>query len=744
MRMEDNGNRMQNQGLVPYLSPMGAWAFALGTSVGWGSLVITSSTYLSQAGPVGSILGLLIGAVIMMIVARNYHYLINRYPDAGGAYYYARETFGYDHGFLTAWFLMLTYLAMFWANATSLPLFARYFLGDLFQFGFRYSVFGYDVYFGEALLSIAAILLIALLCTKQRGASTGIMIGLACLFALAIIICFVVAFGKHGQTDFTFQPLLLPEKSGFSQVILIACISPWAFIGFENISHSSAEFTFPHKKVFRVLAVAVISATLLYLFVTLLSVSAYPPEYDSWLAYINDHGNIAGIRGIPAFYAAQYYLGRKGIILMILALLALIVTSLIGNIVALSRLFYRLALDGIFPKRIARLNRHHVPGQAILVIALISCVLPFFGRTAIGWIVDVTTLGATIIYGFVSASTLKMANISGEKREMTTGLIGLIAMIAVALYLLLPNLFSAGSMSNESYILFTVWSIIGFIFFGRILKRDQNRHFGKSIIVWIALLSLILFTSLVWMNQTTVSSTENVITNVREHISDDPDDPEETAYIEDQIAMLHRANTRSMVLVIALFGVSLVTLLNIYSQMRKRADQSEEELWLVKDMANKDPLTGVKSKHAFVEKEKEINARIAAGDVVDFSLVVCDVNGLKHINDTLGHKAGDEYICAASALICGLFQHSPVYRIGGDEFVVLMTGQDFADRMRIMETLNRQVEENILSEKVVVSAGLSDFRAGEDSLLHDVFERADARMYQRKKELKDMGARTRS
>ena len=163
-------SEMHDNSLKPYVSPLGAWAMALGTSIGWGSLVVTSNTYLLQAGPWGSLLGMLVGAIVMLIISRNYHYMINCFPSAGGAYAYAKETFGYDHGFLMAWFLGLTYVAMFWANVSSLPLFARYFLGDLFQFGFSYTVFGYEVYLGEALLSMAAIVLIALLCMRRRKA----------------------------------------------------------------------------------------------------------------------------------------------------------------------------------------------------------------------------------------------------------------------------------------------------------------------------------------------------------------------------------------------------------------------------------------------------------------------------------------------------------------------------------------------------------------------------------------------
>ena len=168
------------------LSRTGAWAFSIGTSIGWGSLVVTSNTYLAQAGPWGSAIGMLLGGVVMVIVSLNYAYLMNVYPDAGGAYTYSREVLGHDYGFLTAWFLSLTYLAILWANTTSIPLFARYFIGDVFKFGRLYALFGYDVYLGEALLSMAALLLVALLCARFKRAMAKAMILMALAFTAGL------------------------------------------------------------------------------------------------------------------------------------------------------------------------------------------------------------------------------------------------------------------------------------------------------------------------------------------------------------------------------------------------------------------------------------------------------------------------------------------------------------------------------------------------------------------------------
>ena len=135
--------------------------------------------------------------------------------------------------------------------------------------------------------------------------------------------------------------------------------------------------------------------------------------------------------------------------------------------------------------------------------------------------------------------------------------------------------------------------------------------------------------------------------------------------------------------------------------------------------------------------------RDAAGTQKPFAIAVCDVNGLKHINDTLGHKAGDDYIRSAARFIGDIFTHSPVFRMGGDEFVVILTDRDFDSRGELMKTLHDESVRHIAEGQVVVSGGISDFIPGEDVSSHAVFDRADALMYEEKKALKSLGAKTR-
>ena len=168
--------------------------------------------------------------------------------------------------------------------------------------------------------------------------------------------------------------------------------------------------------------------------------------------------------------------------------------------------------------------------------------------------------------------------------------------------------------------------------------------------------------------------------------------------------------------------------------------RKDVELNSAKDLAFKDSLTGVKSKHAYLEKENQLNQMIKEGAALQFAVASCDVNGLKKVNDTLGHQAGDELLRSACKQICDAFAHSPVFRIGGDEFTVIVDGGDYEARQGILTAFKQLAEENLKEKKAVVSVGMSDYMPGQDSSVQDIFVRADANMYEHKKHLMSMGA----
>ena len=95
-----------------------------------------------------------------------------------------------------------------------------------------------------------------------------------------------------------------------------------------------------------------------------------------------------------------------------------------------------------------------------------------------------------------------------------------------------------------------------------------------------------------------------------------------------------------------------------------------------------------------------------------------------------------KYIKDSCCIICRQFQHSPVFRIGGDEFVALLEGEDFKNREALIETFNLQMEENLHNGREVISCGMEEFDPEHDINFSNIFERADKKMYSRKRILK--------
>lgn len=179
-------------------------------------------------------------------------------------------------------------------------------------------------------------------------------------------------------------------------------------------------------------------------------------------------------------------------------------------------------------------------------------------------------------------------------------------------------------------------------------------------------------------------------------------------------------------------------------QIESMQSELRTQIAHVHGQAYRDALTGVKSKQAYLEMEQALDEKLSIGELSPLAIVVCDVNGLKIINDTLGHKAGDEYIRKSCAMVCDIFSHSPVYRVGGDEFVALLTGRDYENRAALMHELHKQSSDHIATQETIVSGGVAEYVAGQHQCIREIFEQADANMYKEKMLLKSLGAVTRA
>ena len=166
----------------------------------------------------------------------------------------------------------------------------------------------------------------------------------------------------------------------------------------------------------------------------------------------------------------------------------------------------------------------------------------------------------------------------------------------------------------------------------------------------------------------------------------------------------------------------------------RQEEEYERRLAQAQREANLDALTGVKNRHAYLETEERLDSQIAEHRVSDFAIVILDVNDLKKINDTAGHKAGDQYLRDACRIICGIFKHSPVFRIGGDEFAAVIQGADYEHIEELIGKMQDHNTKALRTGGIVIACGMSKYDG--DAGVALVFERADQNMYDNKTDLK--------
>lgn len=588
-----------------YLSFAGALALSFGYAVGWGAFVLPGKMFLPNAGPAGTIIGFLIGTAAIAVLAFNFHKATTHIQSSGGTYGFITKVFGQNHGFLMGWFLFLTYMAILWANATALVLLARNLFGDALQFGFHYKMVGFDVYLGEVLLSLAAIVLCACVCIVGKRLAIGLHTFFAFILLAGVVICFVAALAQHKGGMAAMGPAFSSSGPKAVQILRILAMVPWAFVGFEAVVQSSSEFRFPVKRTFSLLLSAILLAALAYILLALLPTLALPDDYTNWKEYIAKLPEDGIDIGKPVFFSAKKALGPLGVAVIGSSMLSGQLTALFATYIAVSRLMRAMADDDMIPKWFGKCNREGNPVNAILTVMCISLPIPFLGRTVIGWPVDLSNLGAAIAYGYISAAALvllRRAKGRGHTVEKSAGVFGLAMSIGFSVLMLVPNYLSGSSLSTESYLLLVIWCFAGFLLYRRVFILDTHGKFGKSTVVWVTVLIVIFFSSLMWFRLAVCDSAKDAFGAFAGRII-----TEET--VRRSISHVNADMLVKSVIEMCILVSSLVIILNLFSILHKREKKMSLEKLMVEEKAQKtkDSLIGAQLNN---QKLAEINREL--------------------------------------------------------------------------------------------------------------------------------------
>ena len=484
--MENKETELKRQ-----LNPMSVWAIAFGCIIGWGSFINPGKKFLPNSGVAGTAIAMVLGAVVMIIIAFSYAYMVPKFPKAGGEFNFTKNCFGKFAAFFCGWFLVAAYLTNVPMNSTAIGLIVDGLDGDadILRFNYLYEIAGFKVYLGELLFAAFILILFGFFNIIGVQKAGFIQTILAALLAISAFTLFAAGLISSKANGINMQPAwgfdLAAAKaenavtanignyahSGragvISAVLATFAITPWAYVGFGTIPQAAEEFKFSYKKVMFIMTVAILFGGFVYISNNTVAAAAlkYWPDRviaGEWVVLI----------------AAEELLGTFGKVLIGTGVSCAVLSGIMGFYLASSRLIYSMSRDGYLPEWFGKIDKKFAtPKNAMIFCVLVSLSGPILGREALGWFVDMSSIGASIGYFFTCASTLKTMKKSGDgtvglKITATSGLIFSVVFMLLQL-VPIPGL-SGVHFCWQSYLMFAVWIVIGFIFY--LLQRKKFKQ----------------------------------------------------------------------------------------------------------------------------------------------------------------------------------------------------------------------------------------------------------------------------
>ena len=446
------------------MSPVDVWGLALGAIIGWGCFVLPGTTFLPKAGPAGTAMGMLIGALLIIVIAISYGYLIKNYPISGGEFVYTKEAIGKRNAFVCGWAMILAYWSLIPLNATALALISRYLFPGIVQQGFLYEIAGWDVYAGEVILASAAIIIMALINIRGIKQAAWMQTAIALTLVGCILIIIFLVFCNSDWSN--LAPGFPDGRRWWKGVFSIVAMAPWAFIGFDCIPQSAEEYNFSHKKSTAIMISAILVAAILYIGVCAVTAVGVEPWQDL----------LARRNNWPTGFVVRNTIGLAGIIVLGIAMFCAVISGMNAFYISTSRLMYAMAKEGSLPRWFEKLSRKYgTPTNAILFTMVMSLFAPWFGREILIWIVDMTSVGAAIVFAYTTASAAIIGHRNGNRKYTVFGIIGCIFSLFFLSLLIIPGM--PGYLSFQSRVVLLVWIAIGVAFYFIIRKsyvKGQN------------------------------------------------------------------------------------------------------------------------------------------------------------------------------------------------------------------------------------------------------------------------------
>lgn len=458
----DRGDLQQN------LSEKFVWAIAYGSCIGWGSFILPGD-WISQSGSIAAAIGITIGALLMIIIGVSYGALVKHFPVSGGAFAFSYLSFGRYVSFFSSWFLTFGYICVVALNATAFSLLLKFMMPGVLEHGKLYTIAGWDVYITEIIIATALLLLFTFITIRGAQVSGSLQYYFCIAMVVVVLLMFFGSFFGSGFSLSNLQPLAEEKKGWFTSIIMIVAVAPWAYVGFDNIPQTAEEFDFAPNKTFKLIVYSLLAAAGTYVLMIL---------YTGWLSSRGTENSDLWVTGA----VTQQSFGYIGLFVLAVAITMGIFTGLNGFLMSSSRLLFSMGRSGIMPGVFSKIHpRFKTPYVAILFLGALTLIAPWLGRTALTWIVDMSSTGVSVAYLVTCLSATKLFSYNKESNTYapiykTFAIVGSIFAFIFLGLLLIPG--SPAALSTPSYIALIVWLVLGLAFF--VVRYPKLKNMDKD------------------------------------------------------------------------------------------------------------------------------------------------------------------------------------------------------------------------------------------------------------------------
>ena len=269
--------------------------------------------------------------------------------------------------------------------------------------------------------------------------------------------------------------------------------------------------------------------------------------------------------------------------------------------------------------------------------------------------------------------------------------------------------------------------------------KAKERNYVVAITIAMIILTLIMLSLSLWYVNRNIIKPVAMLSDTAQNYCSESNDVVHHAF--EKLQIRNHDEISHLLSSMKQMEADMNTNINSLINTKVALKETEEKASNLQALSEKDALTGIRNKRAYDCEVQNLEKDLADG-FNDFGLAMIDLNFLKRTNDTYGHEKGNISIRRLCMLVCEIFEHSPVFRVGGDEFIVVLKNRDYRNVDKLIEDFNNHLEELLKDdtlqpwEQISAAIGYAKFDKTVDKTVEDVFKKADKAMYERKTSMK--------